>query len=96
VTVTNAGNSTWPSSGYHRVDLEFHFTTQTGGSAKRAFWLTNQAYSMPGALAPGHSVTLTVSVTAPPSTGSMFPEAEMIKEHQFWFHQSASIPVGVS
>jgi hypothetical protein len=41
-------------------------------------------------------VTLTVPVTAPPSTGPMFLEAEMIKEHQFWFQQSASIPVGVS
>ena len=96
LTVTNTGNTTWPSSGYNRVDLDLHFTTQAGGSAKVAFWLTSKAYSLPGDLTPGHSVTLTVPVTAPPSSGSMFLEAEMIKEHQFWFQQSASIPVGVS
>ena len=57
VTVTNTGNTTWPSSGYNRVDLDLHFTTQAGGSAKLAFWLTSQAYSLPGDLAPGSSVT---------------------------------------
>jgi hypothetical protein len=51
---------------------------------------------MPAALAPGGSVTLTVSVTAPASAGSMYLEALMIKEHQFWFAQSASVPVTVS
>ena len=96
VTVTNTGNVTWPSTGYYRVDLDVHFTTQPGGSANRSAWLTNQAYSMAADLVPGKSVTLTVSVTAPAGGGSVFLEAEMIKEHQFWFSQSASVPVTVS
>jgi hypothetical protein len=96
VTVTNTGNIAWPATGYNRVDLDVHFTTQPGGSANRAAWLTNQAFSMPAPLAPGSSVTLTVSVTAPASAGSMYLEALMIKEHQFWFAQSASVPVTVS
>jgi N-acetyl-anhydromuramyl-L-alanine amidase AmpD len=95
VTVTNTGNITWPSTGHYRVDLEFHFTTRTGGAAKRAYWLTNQAFSLPANLAPGNSVTVTVLVAAPSSTGSMYLEAEMIKEHQFWFQQTGSIPVSV-
>ena len=96
VTVTNSGNMSWPSAGDNRVDLHFHFTTRTGGAINRAYWLTSQFFSLPADLAPGNSVTLTVSVTAPASAGSMFLEVEMIKEHQFWFSQSAYIPVSVS
>ncbi len=96
VTVTNTGNTTWPSTGYYRVDLELHFTSQTGGSAKRTYWLTNQAYSLPGDLAPGKSVTVTVTVTAPLSAGSMYLEAEMIKEHLFWFLQYDPVSVTVA
>ena len=96
VTVTNAGNITWPSTGSYRVDLELHFTTRTGGSVNQNYWLTNQAYSLPGDLAPGNSVTMTVTVKAPSSKGSMYLEVEMIKEHQFWFLQVASVPVTVS
>jgi hypothetical protein len=96
VTVTNTGNVAWTSSGYYRVDLDVHFTPQPQGSANRPAWLTNQAYPIGADLAPGGSVTLTVSVTAPATGGSMFLEAEMIKEHAFWFSQSASIPVTVA
>ncbi len=96
VTVTNSGNQTWPSSGSYRADLDLHFTTQTGGSAHQANWLTSQIYALPADLLPGHSVTLTVNVTAPSTAGSMFLEAEMVKEHQFWFTQAGSVPVTVS
>ena len=96
VTVTNIGNTTWPSTGYTEVDLDFHFTTQPGGSAQQTHWLTSQAFSLPAALGPGNSVTITVSVTGPSSTGFMSLEAEMIKEHQFWFQQTGSVGVSVS
>ena len=95
VTLANTGNTTWPSTGYYRVDLDFHFTTRPGGSAKAAYWLTSKAFSLPADLAPGNSVVVTVLVTAPSRTGSMYLEAEMIKEHQFWFKQSAATPVTV-
>jgi hypothetical protein len=96
VTVTNTGNQTWPSTGYTGVDIDFHFTTVTGGSARQSNWLTSQALSIPGNLAPGTSATFMVTITAPASRGSMFLEAEMIKEHQFWFQSVASVPVTVS
>ena len=96
VTVTNSGNQTWPSGGSNKVDLELHFTPQTGGAAKRAYWLTNQVFSLAGNVAPGASVTLTVTVQAPPSSGSMFLEAEMIKEHQFWFKQYAPVTIAAA
>ena len=95
VTVINTSNVVWPSGGYYRVDLAFHFTTRTGGYPQQAYWLTSKAYSLPADLAPGKSVTLTVSVLAPSSTGSMYLEAEMIKEHQFWFAAAGAVPVSV-
>jgi spore germination protein YaaH len=91
VTVTNTGNTTWPAGGYYRVDLDLHFTSRTGGSSKIAYWTTSQAFSLPGDVAPGKSAAVTVTVKAPPGTGSMFLEAEMIKEHQFWFKQYRAI-----
>jgi spore germination protein YaaH len=95
MTVTNTSNVTWPSRGYYRVDLDLHFTTRIGGSSKEAYWLTSKAYSLPADLAPGKSVTLTISVLAPSISGSMYLEAEMVKEHQFWFAATGAIPVSV-
>jgi hypothetical protein len=96
VTVTNTGNQTWPSTGYTEVDIDFHFTTVTGGSAQQSHWLTSMALSIPGNLAPGASATMSVTITAPATKGSMFLEAEMIKEHQFWFQSVAWAPVTVN
>jgi hypothetical protein len=96
VTITNTGNQTWPSTGYTEVDIDFHFTTVTGGSTQQSHWLTSQALSIPANLAPGASVTVSVTVTAPSTKGSMFLEAEMIKEHQFWFASVGSVSATVS
>lgn len=93
ITITNNGDVTWPSAGYGKVDLELHFATQAGGSAKAATWLTNNTWSLGADLAPGNSVTLNVTVTPPSTTGSIFLEAEMIKEHQFWFPQWQPVSV---
>ncbi|TMD32377.1 MAG: hypothetical protein E6I95_10810 [Chloroflexi bacterium] len=96
VTVTNNGNQTWPATGYTEVDLDFHFTTMVGGSAQQSHWLTSQALSIPSNLAPGASATFNVTITAPSTKGSMFLEAQMIKEHQFWFTQVSSVAVTVN
>ncbi len=96
MTVTNTGNVTWPATGYTEVDLDLHFTTATGGSAQSASWLTSLAFALPGNVAPNTSVTVSVTVTAPATTGSMFLEAELIKEHQFWFTPTQAVGVIVS
>ncbi len=93
VTLNNLGNQTWPAAGTNRVDLDFHFTSRTGGGVMHNYWLTNQAFSLPADVAPGGTVTLTVTVTAPANVGTMFLEAEMIKEHQFWFTQTSAVTV---
>jgi len=96
VTVTNTGTTTWVSTGYNEFDLDFHFTTTTGGSAQQGHWLTSMAFALPHDVLAGQSVTFSVTLTAPSSAGSMFLEAEMIKEHAFWFPQTSAVAVTVS
>jgi hypothetical protein len=96
VTVTNTGTTTWVSTGYNEFDLDFHFTTTTGGSAQQGHWLTSMAFALPHDVLAGQSVTFNVTLTAPSSAGSMFLEAEMIKEHAFWFPQTSAVAVTVS
>jgi hypothetical protein len=96
VTVTNKTAFTWAHTGYNEFDLDFHFTTATGGSAQQASWLTSQAFAMPADLASGASVTFSVTVTAPNAVGSMSLEAEMIKEHAWWFTDVSSVSVVIT
>ena len=96
VTVTNSGTFTWPSGGTNPAYLHLHFTPRTGGSATISSWLKNYTFSLPADVPPGGSATLTVTVAAPTTSGSMFLEAEMFKSHQFWFTQWQSIPVTVA
>ena len=96
VTVTNTGTTTWVSTGYNEFDLDFHFTTTTGGSAQQGHWLTSMAFALPHDVLAGQSLTFSVTLAAPSTAGSMFLEAEMIKEHAFWFPQTSAVAVTVS
>jgi len=96
ITVTNSGTFTWPSGGANPVMLHLHFTTRAGGSAARSSWLKSYSFALPADVPPGGSTTLTVTVAAPVATGSMYLEAEMFKNQQFWFGQWQSLPVTVS
>lgn len=96
VTVTNSGTFTWPSGATNPVYLHLHFTTRAGGSGTSSSWLKSYSYALPADVPPGGSATLTVTVVAPTTTGSMYLEAEMYKSHQFWFSQWQSIPVNVA
>ena len=96
VTLTNNGNQTWPHAGSYQVRLDLHFTSKTGGSSKLPYWLTNTTYGLPADLAPGQSVTVNVTVAAPPVPGVLSLEAEMVKQHQFWFKQYAAVKVMVA
>ena len=96
VTVTNASAVTWISTGYNEVDLDIHFTTMPGGSVVQDRWLTSQAFALPNNVLPGASVTVSVTVTAPSNTGPLYLEAEMIKEHSYWFMQVSSVPATVT
>ena len=96
VTITNTGNQTWPSGGSNPVRLGVHFANSGGGFATNSPWLTDQRFSLPADLAPNASVTLTVSVTAPNTTGNLVLEYQMVRELQFWFNQFADVNVSVA
>ena len=96
VTVTNTSNQTWLSTGYYRTDLDLHFATSAGGSAKQSTWLNSKAFILPASLPPGGTVTLNMTFTAPSRIGSFVLEAEMVKEHQFWFQNWEAVKVTVS
>jgi hypothetical protein len=94
VTITNKGSQTWAAGGSNPVHLGVHFATAGGGFG--AGWYTDQRFSLPADLAPGASVTLSITVTAPANTGNLVLEYEMVKEQQFWFVQFADVSVTVS
>jgi hypothetical protein len=41
-------------------------------------------------------VTVTVTIAAPSSAGSMYLEAQVFKDHQFWVQQWQGVAVTVS
>ena len=95
VTITNAGSQVWPATGANPVHLGVHFANAGGGSGNNT-WYTDQRFSLPADLAPGASVTLSITVTAPADSGNLVLEYQMVKEYQFWFAQFADVQVIVA
>ena len=95
VTVKNVGNQTWASGGPNPVELDLHFTSQPGGDAVITSWLTSSIFALPSDVAPGQSVTIAVTVTAPQQVGSPYLEAEIFKNQEFWipFYQPVAATV---
>lgn len=91
VAVTNTGNQTWPAGGSTPVHLGMHLATAPGGWPNHSAWLSDQRFLLPADLAPGASVTLRASVTAPGGTAPFVVEGEMVKEGQFWFSSWTSL-----
>jgi uncharacterized protein YkwD len=90
VTLTNTGNTSWPATGTTPVHLAIHFATGGGGwgtSGTEATWLTNLRVSLPSDVAPGASITLGVSVTAPSQPGTYILEYQLVQENVAWFAQ---------
>src|SRR5439155_1211143 len=82
VTITNAGSQAWPHTGSGLVDLGVHFTSAGGGFGNSAYY-SDQRISLPADLAAGASVTLSITVTAPPNSGILVLEYQMAKETLF-------------
>src|SRR5450756_1645853 len=90
--ITNTGNQTWPAGGPNPVRLGVHFANAGGGFGSNT-WYTDQRFNLPADLAPGASVPLTITVTAPVNLGALVLEYQMVKEGQFWFAQFADLNV---
>jgi hypothetical protein len=94
--VTNSGSQVWPASGPNPVHLGERFANIGGGFGANV-WYTDQRFNLPADLAPGSSLTLTISVTAPGNTtGNLVIEYQMVEEGQFWFGQFADVNTTVT
>src|SRR5579864_4701761 len=96
VTVTNTGSAAWPSTGTNFAALDLHFTSAPGGSAMSSRWLTNQVFRLPADVAAGQSTVVPVTVTAPTAAGAYWLEAEMFRDHLYWFASFQSVPARVA
>lgn len=83
VTVKNAGTATWTSS--------------PGGSINFSYWWSNQGQdSNPrlnpfSGLAPGQQQTVSMSVTAPATSGSYFLTFDLVNELNCWFRNNDNL-----
>jgi chitodextrinase len=94
ITLTNNGSDTWDSTGPNAVHLGVYFG---GASDDIGAWTDEpMRFSLPYDLAPGQSVTLTVSVQAPAGAGSYVLRQRMVKEFVNWFVPLAKTDVTVS
>src|SRR3989441_5855921 len=92
IQATNNGTQTWPAGGSKPVQLGLHHATSAGGfrnyiNSGLTAWVTDERFNLPNDVAPGQTVSVSVSPTAPSRTGPLLLEAEMLKEQQFWFDQ---------
>lgn len=95
--MTNTGNQTWPAGGGRpRPPRRPLHSPRRRRSVSYNSWRTDQRFSLPADLAPGASATLTISVTAPTTAGSLIVEYQMVKETRFWFSQFADVNVAVA
>ncbi len=90
VTVTNTGEDTWTAGGGNPVRLGLHWMNSSGG------WITDSRVNLPYDIGPGGSVNLTVTTTAPSSTGSYYLGHQMVKEGIMWYEQSNNPSITVS
>ncbi len=95
VTLTNTTSQAWTAGGSNPVQLGVHFASAGGGVSSGATWYGDNRIGLPADVAPGASVTLTVTLTAPSTTGNLVVEYEMVKQYQYWFTQYADVNVTV-
>src|SRR5207245_1832819 len=94
ITLTNTGSATWNATGANPVWLAVVFGTSS--DAVGSGWATIQGFGLPGDVAPGASVTLTVAVTAPTTAGSYVLRHRLVKDGVAWFDQIQKTDVTVS
>ena len=100
VGLTNTGTQPWPAQGKTPVLLGVHFARTGGGygvsgSGARSGWLTDQRFPLPSDVPPGAAINLTVSVTAPATTGDLVLEYEAVWEGRLWFKQFVDVSTTV-
>jgi hypothetical protein len=88
VTILNNGAQSWVSGGTNPVRLNVYFLSSSNTA------VSDQAFSLPSDLTPGHAATMSLSVTAPSNGGSYTIEYQMVEEGTsgFAFPNVADVP----
>jgi Bacterial Ig-like domain/Ig-like domain from next to BRCA1 gene len=93
-TLTNTGTQTWNAADPDAVHLGVYFN---GNSDAVYDWPTEPVrVILPQDVAPGASVTVTVTVTAPATPGDYILRQRLVKENVQWFDQLQATPVSVA
>ena len=93
ITVYNLGSTTWNASGTNPVRLGGYF----GVASDTAPWTEEpDRFILPKNVAPGQSVTMTVSLTAPLTPGTYTLRLKMVKENVAWSTQMLKATVKVT
>ncbi|HEY2414854.1 MAG TPA: PQQ-dependent sugar dehydrogenase [Pirellulaceae bacterium] len=83
ITLVNTGSTTWNATGTNKVQLGVYFN---GSSDNIGAWATEpKRFALPHDVAPGASVTIKVTITAPTAPGTYVLRQRMVKEFVNWF-----------
>ncbi|MGI8826016.1 MAG: glycosyl hydrolase [Chloroflexota bacterium] len=96
VSVTNTGSATWVEGGTYPIHLRIAFAAPSSTTIAGGTLYTDQGFALPSNVAPGQSVTLTVSVTAPATTGNYALIYEAVQEGIQFFPQYLDNRVSVT
>jgi hypothetical protein len=94
VNVTNNGTQSWNASGDNPVHLGIHFGTAS--DEWHDGWANDLRIDLPHDVAPGQTVAIPVSVTAPADAGSYVLRHRMVKEGVTWFTDIQKTDVSVA
>jgi hypothetical protein len=94
ITLTNTGVDVWENTGAQPVNLGVYFS---GSSDEIDTWPSEPArYSLPRPIAPGESVTLTISVQSPATPGNFILRHRLVRENIGWFLPMQKTAVTIS
>jgi glucose/arabinose dehydrogenase len=94
ITLVNKGSKTWSATGTNKVQLGVYFD---GSSDDIGAWATEpKRFALPNDVAPGASVTIKVTITAPTAPGTYVLRQRLVKEFVNWFVplQKTTVKVG--
>jgi len=82
VTLTNTGDDAWKTSGPDRIRLGVYF----GGASQAvdASPSNSPTFNLPNRVAPGASVTIRVTIAAPPKPGNYVLRQSLLKGDSLW------------
>jgi ubiquinone/menaquinone biosynthesis C-methylase UbiE len=83
VSLTNIGDQTWHTGGWHPVNLSYHWRAG-------ARTIEGIRFSLPDDVHPGEQAVIECLVPVPPDEGEYVLEFDLVREHIAWFQRDDS------